>query len=472
MEEIKKAPVTDRKQGLKEDKCSNKNGEIQIFDIDIEREQLQSNNTVNFPVSIFHPSIRQFIAENIKTNCNIDYLSASILSACSVAIGRKYKVKVKKNWIVKANLYMVLVGRPGDGKSHPINIAFSPVKEIENKAYEEYQSLLNEYDNDQSLPLEQRSKVKKPVLKKILLRDFTPEALIKDHDFNKDSVCVFVDELNGWLKNFQRYNSSGEAETYLTLWSGETISIDRKTSKSIRINDPYVSVIGTIQSAILKEFSKEGRNSNGFMDRFLFVFPKNIKPQIWTNNDVHEKTLENYNIVIQNLLNLEYKIIDNVNTPNELPFSKEASNELLNWQNNNAIKIGNYFSDYERGIATKMEQYVIRFSLIIELLEYACSPHKTTITFIDKKSVASAIKLHNYFLSNAFEIRERIERGSPLDNLTEKQRVIYNKLPPNFTTQEALTISAIEQMKERTLKNFINTKRLFKRIERGTYKKT
>jgi hypothetical protein len=51
-----------------------------------------------------------------------------------------------------------------------------------------------------------------------------------------------VDELNGWLKNFNRYNSSEEAETYLS--GAETqITTDRASGKSLRLEDPCLSVI-------------------------------------------------------------------------------------------------------------------------------------------------------------------------------------------------------------------------------------
>ena len=115
-----------------------------------------------------------------------------------------------------------------------------------------------------------------PIWEQLLVTDFTPEALIEVHKFNKNGIGVYADELASWFKNFNRYNSGSEEQFWLSVWSGKPIRINRKTSEPIFISLPFISVIGTIQPAVLKELAKD-RTENGFMDRILFVIPDDLK---------------------------------------------------------------------------------------------------------------------------------------------------------------------------------------------------
>lgn len=59
-----------------------------------------------------------------------------------------------------------------------------------------------EYEDE--LKLIDKTKLRKPYLKKYLISDFTPEALILHHSNNKKSLTIYVDELNSWIKNFNQ----------------------------------------------------------------------------------------------------------------------------------------------------------------------------------------------------------------------------------------------------------------------------
>ena len=260
-------------------------GEPKIYSldkIDLENDfnHLTNKNSNPFPIDVF-PKIMQEVTYEAynKFQFSLDYLGAGILAAISSAIGNSLKVEVKNGWNEKANLFVVIVGRPGDSKSHALNFCFKPIHIKENLLFSEYSKLLIDYEDE--LKTDAKTKLRKPLLSKYLISDYTPEALILHHSNNKRGLYIYVDELNGWIKNFNRYNSSGEAETYLSLWSGTTISIDRASGKSLRIEDPFIGVIGSTQISVLKSFAKDGRSSNGFMDRLLFVYPDTQKTLKW-----------------------------------------------------------------------------------------------------------------------------------------------------------------------------------------------
>lgn len=440
-------------------------GDIGLADLEMDFLKKTDDNNNIFPFDIFPKAVQEIILEaNDKFQFSKDYLGSGILSAASTAIGIKYRLSVKEGWNEKCNLYVVIVGRPGDSKSHAIKFCFNPLQKRDSRYYKEYKELLDDFQKNNNLK-EGSNHINKPILRKSLVSDFTPEALLYVHYNNKIAVCIYVDELNGWLKNFNRYNNSGEAEAYLSMWSGTTISSDRASGTSIRIDDPFIGVIGSTQIGVLKEFAREGRNSNGFMDRLLFVYPTNPKTLKWNINKVDKRLLNNYTNIINSLLDLE-------NNHETLPIEKHAKEYLFKWQNN---RPEDFLFDYERSIEIKLQQYVLRFSLIIQLLFYACEEgHKNQI---ELRSIKAGIKLFEYYKKNAIRVRVQTNESNYLESLTELQRNIYGELNKHFTTSEGVKIACKvgkngkPRVSDRQFKTYLNDRKLFKKISRGNYQK-
>ena len=440
-------------------------GSVSLADLEMDFLKNTEDNDNIFPFDIFPKAIQEIIVEaNNKFQFSIDYLGSGILSAASTAIGLKYRLFVKEDWNEKCNLFTVIVGRPGDSKSHALKFCFNPIHNRDSEYYIEYQELLNEFEKNNNSK-EDNNKIIKPLLKKSLISDFTPEALLYIHHNNPNGVCIYVDELNGWLKNFNRYNNSGEAETYLSMWSGTPISLDRASGKSIRIDEPFIGVIGSTQISVLKEFAREGRNSNGFMDRLLFVYPTNPKTIKWNINKVDKRLLDNYKNIITCLLDLD-------NKKELLPIEQNAKEYLFNWQND---RPEDFLFDYERSIEIKLQQYVLRFSLVIQLLYYACKEGDKIQ--IGLKAIKAGIKLFEYYKVNAIRVRVQTNASNYLESLTELQRNIYGELNKEFTTAEGLKVACKigkngkPRISDRQFKTYLNDRKLFKRVSRGKYKK-
>ena len=103
-------------------------------------------------------------------------------------------------------------------------------------------------------------------------------------------------------------------------------------------------------------------------------------------------------------------------------------------------------------MATKMERYCIRFSIVLEALKCTCSGKPI------KSIGVSSIKARKRFNCN------------PLDELNEKQHRIYNELPISFPTSEAIEVASTHGMSERTLKDWLKSN-FFKHISHGQYEK-
>ena len=150
-------------------------GEPKIYsldNIDLENDfnQLTNKKTNLFPIDVF-PKIIQEVAYEAynKFQFSLDYLGAGILAAISSSIGNSLKVNVKNGWNEKANLFTVIVGRPGDSKSHALNFCFRPIHIKENLLFSEYSKLLIEYEDE--LKTDVKTKLRRPLLNKYLISE-------------------------------------------------------------------------------------------------------------------------------------------------------------------------------------------------------------------------------------------------------------------------------------------------------------
>jgi hypothetical protein len=432
--------------------------------------------TNRFPIEAFPLPVQQIItATNESLNYPLDFIGASLLYAVSVAVGNTHWVEFKQGFRQSAVLYLAIVGRAGTNKSHPLSFALHPIVEQDKKTYRQYEQQRLDYEKLVSLSKKEQEKkvideTTKPVWKKSLLSDFTPEALAEVHKFNKRGVGVYVDELASWFKNFNRYNKGSEMEFWLSQWSGKPINIDRKTGEPIFIPLPFISVAGTIQKGILNELAKESRTQNGFIDRILFVIPDNIQKEYWSETDLPPVVSENWESIISTLLSLSVTNDDTLNpSPEVLKFTPEAKRVLIEWQKANTDQCNEPENEAVSGIFSKMDLYFLRLALILEMMRYACNESNKRAVSIE--AVQGAVKLVEYFKKSAVKVHSILTKASPLDKHPADKKDLYSTLPDTFTTETGLQIAEGLGVAERTFKYFLNEKQLFTRTRRGEYQK-
>tara|TARA_R110002124_G_scaffold38904_1_gene123049 strand:+ start:25 stop:489 length:465 start_codon:yes stop_codon:yes gene_type:complete len=149
----------------------------------------------------------------------------------------------------------------------------------------------------------------------------------------------------------------------------------------------------------------------------------------------------------------------------------EAKEYLFRWQNNRPDK---FFFDYERSVEIKLQQYVLRFALILQLIH--STVESVSKNQVDISSIKGAIQLFDYFYNNAIQVRTEILKKNYFETLTELQKNILNELPKTFTTAEGLKIACklIEgkpRVSDRQFKTYLKDVKLFKRLAHGSYEK-
>jgi len=448
---------------------------ILIDEVETLTKQTQTDNNDNFfPVEVFPVTIQTIINEtNNKLKYPIDYIGSSLLYAASVAIGNTYKIEIKRNeFIESAALFMVLVGPTGCNKSSSPTFALKPLEKHDKQSFTTYGEEKSEYDKQISLSKGDKSieEPEKPVLKKMIISDYTLESLHQVHSNNPRGLGIYIDELAGFFKNMNRYNKGSDQEAYLQIWSGKRISIDRKSSEPISISNPFVSICGTIQNSLLSELSKDSRNESGFMYRFLFAFPENIQKEYWSENEINPSVSNDWNFIITELLRLplnvdEYGAIE----PTVLMFTPDAKRLLFEWQRENTDEVRDAKSEVISGINCKMETYAARFALILEMLYFACG--ESNKEFVGLKAIEGAIKLAEYFKKTALRVSKIASNNNPLNEIPLNKQQIFDALPDTFETNKGWNIAEPFGVNRRTFERFLNEKAFFIHAGHGEYKK-
>ena len=436
---------------------------------------IDSNELNPFPVDIFPKSVQEIIyATNECLNFPIDFIGSSLLYSASVSIGNTFRIEVKRGWQENAVLYLSLVGRAGTNKSHPISFALKPIEVWDNVSIKKYNEDLSKYNQIVKMSKKEREELDisepiKPVCEHYIVSDFTPESLADVHKNNKKGIGVYADELASWFKNFNRYNKGSEEQFWLSNWSGKAIRINRKTSESTYIPFPFISVIGTIQTGVLNELANN-RTENGFLDRILFVVPDSLKKEYWSDVEVQPEIIENWQIIIDKLLNLPLDF-DEINNPipQILKFTPQAKQHLFEWQKELTDLSNMPENEAISGTIAKIETYAIRFSLILQMIYFACDTSDGEAVGIE--ALKGALKLVEYFKRTALKVQYTLSNANPLDKFPIDKQKLYYSLPESFTTEQGLKVATELGVAERTFKDFLNQDKLFKRIKRGEYEK-
>lgn len=216
---------------------------------------------------------------------------------------------------------------------------------------------------------------------------------------------------------------------------------------------------------IISELVRGDRSNNGFIDRILFVIPTQNKSR-WNDRDMSETVAIEWQNIINKLINWEYSLDENNKIqPNIIKFSEEARIKIYHWQHDNTDLCDKEQNEILLGFYCKLEIYIIRFCLVIQITRWLCGEASKEI--VDAESIKRAIVLSEYFKNTAINVQNLMNETL----LTAQQQSIVSALPSVFTTAQAIEVDNEAGMKERSLKEFIskNIGVLFKKDKHGEY---
>ena len=434
------------------------------------RMEAEDIERTGFPLEVLPQAVQSLILDMATyENYKIEFIATAMLSAVSAALGGAYRIRIKGDWQSSGALYVILVGRPGLGKTPPLEAAYRPIRKRDYALFKVYEAEMEEWKAA-------GENGKKPVLKRTVVSDFTPESLLLTHHNNPRSVVILVDEIMGMFNSVNQYSKGQLIEQFLTAYSGKAIDITRCSMEiPIHIEMPCINMIGTAQPKRLLSLFNKGYKDNGLIDRILFAYPFGYKIPYWdytkrNSSDAYKALAEQWENIINDILSLPCDFDKTgLVVPTILDFTNDARDLFYVWRNETILHMnvddeGNEID--ERIMKTHLS--VARFSLIFQIMKWTCN--EAELDYVDEDSVKSAILLNEYF-ENCYN---RIEKLIKDDGIPEQKKLFLGNIKSSFTTADAIQAGNEVGMSERatmyTLAQFLSDGYI-KKTSRGNYEK-
>ena len=386
--------------------------EFTVDEVDVKKEV---KPTPLLPIEGLPEYLQRFINEYVDVyNVPRDYIAASVLFSTALAIGNKLELKDKYDNIPL--LWLAIVGNVSSGKTEPLKTCLSYFANKDKTAFKEYQIQKSLFEAEKEKPKKERdTSLQQPNYFQYLLNDYTPEALYNVHTTNNRGLCIYRDELKGWLDDFGRYNKSGEQSTMLSTFYRQAMQINRASKEPIYIDKPCIYISGGIQPEILTDLAKDNRADNGFLSRFIFAYPDLDLKQPYSKARLNKDTLLNYQKYLSGLDNLT-EIVD-------LTLNDEAETLYSNWYNDNAEKTNNEPTGYLKGVYGKLDVYALRLAIVVHGMDLVCN--QNTSTEINATTMQTAIELTEYFRATALKVYDKIFTGTSTNTMNKKDVIKY-----------------------------------------------
>ena len=325
-------------------------------------------------------------------------------------------------------------------------------------------------DENSSLP-------PKPILKRTIISDFTPEALIRALDDNSRGIVVYVDEIMGMFNAVNQYNKGQLIEQLLTAFSGKPLDVSRCSMPiPIHVERPFINIVGTMQTTRVHELVDKGYKDNGLLDRIIFVYPSSQEISDWQiDEDSYSSSFEKYSglweEVINKICEIDFSSDESYDgiLQNVLNFSQEASAYFTDWRNS-LIKNINQIKDdgLVDSRVMKIPMITARLALVFQILRWACGEvHKD---FVDIDSTKSAIRLSTYFE----ECYSNIQKFMLMESIEPQRKELLDNVPSIFSTADAIQAGKEVGLSERSVMYALvnlTTNKIIRKIKRGEYEK-
>ena len=434
--------------------------------IDIDRltnhihADLEGVRETRFPLEVFPDTVQKIVYDLVHyENFNLEFIAAIVLSVYAAGIGNSCYVNIKGAWVSCSALYMLLVGRPGLGKTPPLGYLYTPIREFDeqllDKARKDYEFYHQQQENK---GCDDTGLIEKPRLRQTIISDFTQEAMLSIHYDNPRGIVLYVDEVISLFNSVKRYSAkSNLIEDLLSAYSGQPLKVVRKSEAfPLLIPKPCINLIGGIQTDLLDEIFKKEYVANGLLDRFLFVFPKNKKIPKWqlgVDETCRPDIMGRWTTIIRKVMDINCPIKDDGITvnPNVLKMADDAKALFYTWFNGiidevNAIDDDNAVESRKMKVCCN----AARLALILQVMRWSVG--ECRMDYIDIESVKGAIRLITYFEDSYQRVKDQASLLLPQFDNGEW----IHSLNEHFTTAEAIAAGMTAGVSRRTVFNTLD----------------
>jgi hypothetical protein len=415
-------------------------------------------SAVPFPTHVLPSPLADLVLETAASlPCAPDLVAAPALAVVGGAIGRAMEIAVKESWKESAALYLAVCDVPGSSKSEALRIAAEPITRehardlfdyaVQREVAKETQRLRDAERRAKGVPAGSEPDEELPPLRRVRVGDTTTEKLAVILSQNPRGVTMIHDELTAWIGAMNQYKggSGADRQFYLSVWSGASISIDRKSQTDgipIHIPHPFLAIVGNATPEKLTDLNPGGKD-DGFLDRILFAFPDEVKVRFSTRT-VSRALRERWNDAVGRLYQLPLaEDGQGGHCPAIVRFSRPALERYAAWYNAHCEETEALdFPRHLKGPWAKLRGYCARIALSLEAIHWAYDASPTAVpeppVAIDTETVERAIALVDYFKAHTARAYQVI-LGKSVEN-PDAQDVLgwaVRRGRPSFLLKEA-----------------------------------
>ena len=343
------------------------------------------------------------------------YVALPLLVYAGGTLGNEHRIEIGE-FAERPVLFGGVIGEPGSAKSPANRAARHPVDVLQAEAYERYTNALTAFDRDlrdwEALSKGDQQDVAKPI-KPVMAHFFTTNATLEALTaIVRDSrgLAVAPDELVAVITSMDAYRAGkgSDRQSYLSLWDGAPLKVDRKGQEPIYVPHPVVGVVGGIQPAVLQDLAKGGRR-DGFIDRFVWVADASPPPD-WTDDVIGDALKAEITDVFRQLRDST--------ADHPVVVSAEARARWRRWFNSNQRTVA-ASAGLVRGIYAKLPRQLLRIALILHALTHPKAPADTIVS---DETMADAIEVTEYFRQSANRVAAAFgsEKGTAAGGIPDR----------------------------------------------------
>lgn len=361
-----------------------------------------------------------------------------VIIIASSAVQKKYQVNPKPGWYEPLNLYAAIVADPSERKSQTQRAVTDPVYMFELEENERREPDISQFQLKKKILEGQIGHMTAQIVKgkkknevqeadlmelqreldelqevaelRLIADDTTSEALVKLLKQNDERMSIISSEGGIFQIMAGLYNSDkSNIDIYLKAYSGDPVSVDRKTGGSSSLQQPALTVLLFVQRSVVQEImeNKEFRG-RGLLARFLYVFPKSlIGNRKYLVDDIPEWISDNYEMGVRRLLEIPVP-----NKPMTIRYD------------DGAFKLAEFFYyEIEKQLPDNLEEIkdwagkfhgqTMRIAGILHCMEHF---EKADQVLLNENTMRNAVEMGRYFLAHA-------KAAFDIMGITEPQRV-------------------------------------------------
>lgn len=352
--------------------------------------------------------------------CNRDFITASVFTAVSATIGKRICSDDGryKNYFP---LFICLVAPSGSNKTTPMREILRPLINRNASNYVSFQEAMKKYNAEVKAGNENADR---PKFRQLIISDSTPESRIKALSENPN-VLLVSDEIATMLYNMNRYNKSGEVPQMISIWSVDDVIINRKSETALLIKEPCLSIIGGTQPDVLADtFGSDYFMSSGFNQRWMFVYPDDVPPAMYSESKVSKEISCSWNEYINGLLDFDFAN----NGIGTLCIMGEAKQVYIDYYNKLQLKKSGACG-YMASVYAKLQIMVQRWVGIAHLLG-----NNPGMSHILPEEMEYSVRCMDYFERCAEKVYLKLteNKNQPELKLTKEQLIAmcYNSCEP------------------------------------------